>query len=97
MVVKRGEYEYDLYMRVDTNTKGHHQWFYFSAENKSRVTRQITFNVVNFTKPASLYESMNNQGMKISVFNERDDDLVGCGWTKGGTEIAYRRSKINSQ
>lgn len=39
MVVKRGEYEYDLYMRVDTNTKGHHQWFYFSAENKSHVTR----------------------------------------------------------
>jgi len=24
MVIKRKEMEYDLYMRVDTNTKGHH-------------------------------------------------------------------------
>jgi len=24
MVVKRDDYEYDLYMRVDTNTRGHH-------------------------------------------------------------------------
>lgn len=23
---------YDLYMRVDTNTQGNHQWFYFSVE-----------------------------------------------------------------
>ena len=23
--------EYDLYMRPDTNTKSHHQWFYFLA------------------------------------------------------------------
>jgi len=27
------EIEYDLYMRVDTNTRGHHQWFYFSCEH----------------------------------------------------------------
>ena len=25
------EYEYDLFMRVDTNTSGHHQWFNFSC------------------------------------------------------------------
>jgi hypothetical protein len=30
MVVKTKPWEYDLYMRVDTNTRGHHQWFYFS-------------------------------------------------------------------
>ena len=24
MVIKKKEFEYDLYMRVDTNTKGHH-------------------------------------------------------------------------
>lgn len=29
MVVKTNPWEYDLYMRVDTNTRGHHQWFYF--------------------------------------------------------------------
>jgi len=25
--------EFDLYMRVDPNTRGHHQWFYFSIKN----------------------------------------------------------------
>jgi len=24
MVIKKKDFEYDLYMRVDTNTKGHH-------------------------------------------------------------------------
>ena len=24
MAIKRKEFEYDLYMRVDTNTRGHH-------------------------------------------------------------------------
>jgi hypothetical protein len=24
MAIKIGDFEYDLYMRVDTNTKGHH-------------------------------------------------------------------------
>jgi hypothetical protein len=25
--------EYNLYLNVDTNTKGHQQWFYFKAKN----------------------------------------------------------------
>ena len=33
LVLKKKEGEYDLFMRVDTNTKGHHQWFYFSVVN----------------------------------------------------------------
>lgn len=32
MVIKRKDFEYDIHMRVDTNTRGHHQWFYFSVE-----------------------------------------------------------------
>lgn len=28
-IVKVAENEYDLYMRVDANTRGHLQWFYF--------------------------------------------------------------------
>ena len=33
MVVQIKEHEYDLYMRVDSNTRGHHQWFYFKVMN----------------------------------------------------------------
>jgi hypothetical protein len=42
-------YEYDLYMRIDSNTRGHNQWFYFSIENAPKNT-QMTFNICNFTK-----------------------------------------------
>jgi hypothetical protein len=31
MVVQTNSRDFSLYMRVDTNTRGHHQWFYFSV------------------------------------------------------------------
>jgi len=36
MVIKIDEYEYDLYMRVDSNTKGHTSWFNFKANFKNK-------------------------------------------------------------
>ena len=32
-VIKINENEYDLFMRVDSNTKGHTSWFYFAVNN----------------------------------------------------------------
>lgn len=56
MVIKKKEFEYDLYMRVDTNTKGHHQWFYYSVQtNAFFKDEKVKFNIVNFTKNQSLY------------------------------------------
>lgn len=47
---------YDLFMRTDTNARGHHQWFYFSVEHTPELqNRKVTFNIVNFTKDESLY------------------------------------------
>lgn len=36
MVTKVKELEYDLYMRIDTNSTGHQQWFYFSINYYSQ-------------------------------------------------------------
>ena len=48
--------EYDLYMRPDTNNRGHHQWFYYSVQsNKHFMGKKVRFNVINFTKSHSLY------------------------------------------
>jgi hypothetical protein len=47
--------EYDLYMRNDSNTRGHNQWFYFRITNIT-YTRRVRLNIVNFTKRNSLYE-----------------------------------------
>lgn len=68
LVTKLRPFEYDLYMRIDTNSTGHHQWFYFSIEYNSQtfLKQTITFNICNFTKPSSLY----NYGMRICMAKE---------------------------
>lgn len=55
MVIQIKDNEYDLYMRVDSNTRGHHQWFFFNVSNKYGFKGRVKFNIVNFTKNASLY------------------------------------------
>ena len=57
-VIKRKPDEYDMYMRVDTNTRGHHQWFYYSITFDNMAffaDRTVRFNLMNFTKSSSLY------------------------------------------
>jgi cytosolic carboxypeptidase protein 2/3 len=87
MVIKRSENEYNLYMRVDTNTRGHHQWFYFTVTVPGSWNRRtVQFTVCNFTKHVSLY----NQGMRIAVAKKSN----GFQWHKAGDEIEYRRSNL---
>ena len=62
MVIQVAPTEYDMYMRVDSNTRGHHQWFYFKVLNQDFVGK-VRFNFVNFTKSQSLY----SQGMRVNV------------------------------
>jgi len=96
--------EYDLYMRVDSNTRGHHQWFYFRVHNQQRVGT-VKLNFVNFTKRQSLY----NQGMRINVKSMLDiadqktklpkgspvTALQNEGWVKCGDKITYKPSKLS--
>ena len=42
--------EYRLYMQVDTNTRGHQQWFYYRVRN-TRKNKKYVFKIMNFTKP----------------------------------------------
>ena len=87
MVIKTKPTTYDLYMRVDTNTRGHHQWFYFSVEVPTSIKKQaIVFRVVNFTKPHSLYSN----GMRICYAKKSENYR----WSKGGYNIKYGRSHL---
>lgn len=70
-VVMTSPNEYDLYMRPDTNSQGHHQWFYFKAVSK-RPLGQVKFNILNFTKSRSLYE----QGMKVCICNIKEKETI---------------------
>jgi hypothetical protein len=53
-VVKVTPMEYDLFLRIDSNTRGHTLWFYFSVQNGNKLGK-ITFNICNLTKPKALY------------------------------------------
>lgn len=55
MVVKVNDNEYDLFLRVDTNTKGYFNWFHFEVY-KTKKNRTVKFNIVNMSKRDSLYK-----------------------------------------
>ena len=76
--IKVNENEYDLFMRVDTNTRGHIQWFNFSVKNNG--VKKIKLNIVNFRKFKTLY----NRGMKPFVFSEYRNQTKNQGWFQGG-------------
>eukprot|EP00826_Nyctotherus_ovalis_P039360 TRINITY_DN3783_c0_g2_i3.p1 TRINITY_DN3783_c0_g2~~TRINITY_DN3783_c0_g2_i3.p1 ORF type:complete len:826 (-),score=182.08 TRINITY_DN3783_c0_g2_i3:157-2634(-) len=92
---RRGEY--NLFMRTDSNTKGHHQWFYFSVKNKREGT--FKFNVLNFTKRDSLYQ----QGMRVAIYSAKKASLAKAGklphvfatWHRGGDNISYEISSLS--
>jgi len=63
---KVSDHEYNLLMQNDINTSGHTQWFYFQVKN-TRKNMSVTFNIMNFTKPDSLF----NYGMKVSIYSEK--------------------------
>jgi len=43
-------------MSMDTNTRGHQQWFNFRVRNMKKGVK-YKFNLWNFTKPKSLYKT----------------------------------------
>ena len=65
----------------------------------TRVKGKVKFNIVNFTKNASLY----HQGMRINTFSKVDYELrkgkgeqvMNEGWTKDGENITYKISKLS--
>lgn len=78
------EYEYDLILKPDYNTRGYTQWYYFRIQN-TRAGRLYRFNIINLVKPDSLY----NHGMRPMVYSETEAKKSGRGWIRGGGDICY--------
>ena len=59
-----GEFEYDLVLDDDTNTRGNNQWYLFSIAGNVRGTYR--FNILNLGKSKSLY----SLGMQPCVWSK---------------------------
>ena len=83
------EYEYDLILKPDINTRGHTQWYYFRVQNMRKgVTYK--FNVINLLKPDSLY----NSGMRPLYYSQVEAEEHGIGWFRRGEDICYYQNHI---
>ena len=88
-----GRGHYNLYMRVDTNTKGHHQWFNFSVEFTGNLKhRRVTFHILNFTKDDSLFAQKGSSipGMRIVVAKKSNNYKL----ERAGENIKYYKSDL---
>ena len=89
MVAKVADFEYNLLLQNDVNSKGHTQWFFFRISNaEPRVP--YTFHIVNFLKPDSLF----NAGMLVTVYSVKEYEKMGVGWHHDGDNILYYRNGI---
>lgn len=46
IAIKKKQFEYDLFLQNDINSKGNTQWFYFAVEFKQEGAYK--FNILNF-------------------------------------------------
>lgn len=67
-------------MRVDTNTNGHRQWFYFAVKNLNPTV--VKFNIYRFKKKFSLFQ----RGMRPYVLSVK----TGKGWIPDCNRVVYK-------
>eukprot|EP00656_Telonema_subtile_P050053 TRINITY_DN6382_c0_g1_i4.p1 TRINITY_DN6382_c0_g1~~TRINITY_DN6382_c0_g1_i4.p1 ORF type:complete len:1182 (+),score=250.10 TRINITY_DN6382_c0_g1_i4:89-3634(+) len=84
-----GDNEYDLMCRVDVNTKGNTQWYYFTVSNMEPGV-EYKINIINLLKPDSQY----NYGMRPLMFSEA---AGSAGWHRVGSDICYYQNHHGSQ
>jgi hypothetical protein len=39
--------EFNIFLRIDTNTRGHQSWFYFKVSNTYNETKKVRLNICN--------------------------------------------------
>jgi len=88
MAVQIGENEYDLFLRVNSNTGGYTGWFYFEVSN-TRRNQKVRFNILNMTKTESPY----GRGMRINYWSKPGNHSAFQGWQLGAHDIGYARTK----
>jgi len=61
--------------------------YYFKVKNTLKG-RKAKFNILNLSKPTSLY----NKGMKVLIFSRKKESSEDIGWYRGATDIRYYKN-----
>jgi len=77
VVIRKNDKEYDLFMRVDSNTKGHTSWYNFEVKGLKKGEK-IQLNICNLAKSRSLYE----RGMRPYIWRSSKQE-----WLQGGENV----------
>lgn len=85
---KTGQWEYDLMLQNDINTKGNTQWFYFRITNPPKG-QGIKINIVNLRKSDSLF----NYGMLPCLHSLEEEKKNKRGWIRSGKHVKYFRNE----
>lgn len=81
--IKLSDYEYNLQIRSDFNTKGNNHWYYFSVYNPRKTS--VVFNITNMKRPDHLYKS----GLKPAVFSMKYSQETQIKWHRDCYSISY--------
>jgi hypothetical protein len=76
--------EYGLFLQVDSNTKGHLQWYNYKI-SRAKKGSKYRFHICNFQKSKSLY----TRGMKPFVFSKQRHKQLWQGWEQCGENLKY--------
>lgn len=79
-------------MRVDANTKGHLQWYYFKMVNMA-AGQKYRINLYNFQKAKTLYA----RGMRPYIFSRKQYLDNQTGWHQDCEDIVYLKNIADSE
>lgn len=88
-MMRVGEREYDCFMRVDSNTAGHLQWFNFRVRGWKKLLK-YKINICNFQKDKCLFA----RGMKPYVYSKKMHQHEKIGWRQEGDNLRFERKPL---
>ena len=71
-------------MRVDSNTRGHMQWYNFSVKGGDH--KKIKINIVNFRRSKTLY----SMSLKPYLYSS----IKKGTWRQGGSKVKYEQKPL---
>ena len=75
--------EYNLLLKVDTNTRGNTHWFYFKVLNW-QPNSSVTFNILNIARDMNRFYG---KGMSVITRTESSNGKLKSPWRFNETEI----------